>query len=214
MKSVMALEPATAASPALVPLVHVGFALTGVMTTHSRPTASLSRSPLVPERRALRRSFSRPVHRLVPVRALSADIDPVARLPFLFRHAFSLIALGTLLLGRGPWTLGLASVFLYGSGLGLSISSTNLWIGEANPASPRRRAEPGEFHVDHRALAFPSLVALGDHLHRMSSVLDALAAIAAVLALALAASRFQTASPSSATSPMPAAPDFIVQQKP
>ena len=33
MKSVMALEPATRASSALVPLVHTGFALTGVMTT-------------------------------------------------------------------------------------------------------------------------------------------------------------------------------------
>ena len=51
------------------------------------------------------------------------------------------------------------------------------------------------------ALASPSLVALGDHLHRISVVLDALAGVAVLLALALAASRFETASYSGGKSP-------------
>jgi fucose permease len=58
------------------------------------------------------------------------------------------------------------------------------------------------------ALASPSLVALGDHLRRMSLVLDALAAVAALLALAFAASRFETTTYSGGKAPAPVALDL------
>ncbi len=208
MKSAVALDPTTRASSALVPLVHTGFALTGVMTTLLGPLL-----PSLAAHWSLNDAHSGDLFLAQFIGSflfalLCGHLIPLRGFRFCFVGAFVLIALGTFLLGRGSWTLGLAAVFLYGSGLGLSISSTNLWIGETNPDARAGALSLVNFTWTIGALLSPSLVALGDHLHRMSLVLDALAAVAALLALALAASRFQTASRSSDAAPMPAALDF------
>jgi MFS transporter, FHS family, glucose/mannose:H+ symporter len=123
---------------------------------------------------------------------------------FCFATGFAMIALGTFLLGRGPWTLGLGAVFLYGCGLGLAITSTNLWIGEANPASRASALSLANFTWTVGALASPAVVALGDQFHRTSVVLAALAALAALLGTVFAASRFETAQPVAGESAAPA----------
>jgi len=208
MKSVMALEPPTPASNALVPLVHAGFALTGVMTTILGPLL-----PSLAAHWSLNDAHSGDLFLAQFIGSflfalVCGHLIPRRGFRFCFVGAFALIALGTFLLGRGPWTLGLEAVFLYGSGLGLSISSTNLWIGETNPDARAGALSLVNFTWTIGALASPSLVALGDHLHRMSLVLDALAAVAALLALALAASRFETATYSGGKSPAPVALDL------
>lgn len=201
----MPLESAAPASRALVPLVHAGFALTGVMTTILGPLL-----PSLAAHWSLNDAHSGDLFLAQFIGSfLSAlvcgHLIPVRGFRFCFVSAFAMIALGTFLLGRGPWTLGLASVFLYGSGLGLSISATNLWIGEANPASRAGALSLVNFTWTIGALASPSLVALGDHLHRMSLVLDALAVLAVLLALAFAASDFAVAVPSGNESTAPVA---------
>ncbi len=201
MKSAMALESATRPSGGLVPLVHVGFALTGVMTTLLGPLL-----PSLADHWSLNDARSGDLFLAQFIGSflfalVCGHLIPRRGFRFCFVAAFSLIALGTFLLGRGPWTLGLAAVFLYGSGLGLSISSTNLWIGETNPHARAGAISLVNFTWTIGALASPSLVALGDHLHRISVVLDALAGVAVLLALALAASRFETASYSGGKSP-------------
>ena len=73
-----------------------------------------------------------------------------------------------------------------------------MWIGETNPnARAGALNSLVNFTWTIGALLSPSLVALGDRLWgEVSQVLDALAAVAALLALALAASSLPTASPS------------------
>lgn len=208
MKSATALEPSTAASRALVPLVHAGFALTGVMTTILGPLLpSLAAQWSLNDARSGDLFLAQFIGSFL-FALVCGHLIPLRGFRFCFVGAFVLISLGTFLLGRGSWTLGLAAVFLYGSGLGLSISSTNLWIGETNPHARAGALSLVNFTWTIGALASPSLVALGDHLHRMSVVLDALAVAAALLALALAVSRFETSTYSGGKSTVPVAWDL------
>jgi FHS family glucose/mannose:H+ symporter-like MFS transporter len=188
-------EPAVPASAPRVLIIHAGFALTGVMTTLLGPLL-----PSLAAHWSLNDAHSGDLFLAQFIGSflsaiLCGHLIPLRGFRFCFVTAFSLIALGTLLLSRGPWTLGLVSVFLYGSGLGLSISSTNLWIGEANPGRRAGALSLVNFTWTIGALASPSLVALGDHLHQMNLVLAALAAAAALLALAFAALHFKRAAP-------------------
>jgi MFS transporter, FHS family, glucose/mannose:H+ symporter len=191
----MPYKPVVPASAPRVLIIHAGFALTGVMTTLLGPLL-----PSLAAHWSLNDAHSGDLFLAQFIGSffsaiLCGHLIPLRGFRFCFVTAFSLIALGTLLLGRGPWTLGLTSVFLYGSGLGLSISSTNLWIGEANPGRRAGALSLVNFTWTIGALASPSLVALGDHLHQMNLVLAALATAAALLALAFAASHFERAAP-------------------
>jgi FHS family glucose/mannose:H+ symporter-like MFS transporter len=198
VKSIMPLKSVAPASGARLLIIHVGFALTGVMTTLLGPLL-----PSLAAHWSLNDAHSGDLFLAQFIGSflcaiLCGHLIPLRGFRFCFVTAFSLIAVGTFLLGRGPWTLGLAAVFLYGSGLGLSISSTNLWIGEANPAGRAGALSLVNFTWTIGALASPSLVALGDHLHRMRLVFAGLSAVAALLALAFALSHFERSAPSNA----------------
>jgi MFS transporter, FHS family, glucose/mannose:H+ symporter len=193
MESLMACNPQGRVSGGLVPLVHAGFALTGVMTPLLGPLL-----PTLAAHWSLNDARSGDLFLAQFIGSfLSAlfcgRLISLRGYRFCFVTAFGMIALGTLLLGRGPWTLGLAAVFLYGCGLGISITSTNLWIGEAHPATRAGSLSLVNFTWTIGALASPALVALGDHFHHTSLVLDGLAAVAALLVVAFAASRFERA---------------------
>ncbi|MFY9802436.1 MAG: MFS transporter [Candidatus Acidiferrales bacterium] len=191
----MTPKPAGSASGGLVPLVHAGFALTGIMTTLLGPLLpTLAAHWSLNDARSGDLFLAQFIGSFLSA-VFCGRLISLRGFRFCFVAAFGMIALGTLLLGRGPWTLGLAAVFLYGSGLGVSITATNLWIGEANPGGRAGALSLVNFTWTVGALASPSLVALGDHFQQTTLVLTALAGVAAVLAASFAASRFETAAP-------------------
>jgi MFS transporter, FHS family, glucose/mannose:H+ symporter len=189
----MALKSAEPASGTRLLIVHAGFALTGVMTTLLGPLL-----PFLAAHWSLNDAHSGDLFLAQFIGSflfaiLCGRLISLRGFRFSFVTAFAMIALGTLLLGRGPWTLGLAAVYLYGSGLGLSITAVNLWIGEVHPAGRAGALSLVNFTWTIGALASPSLVALGDHFHQMSLVLASLAAVAALLGVAFASSNFEDA---------------------
>jgi fucose permease len=174
-------------------LIHAGFAITGIMTTLLGPLL-----PFLAAHWSLNDAHSGDLFLAQFIGSflstiLCGRLISLRGFRFCFVTSFASIALGTFLLGRGLWTLGLVAVFLYGSGLGVSITSINLWIGEANPAGRAGALSLANFIWTIGALASPSLVAMGDRLHRMSLMLAALASVAALLAMAFAASHFEGA---------------------
>lgn len=197
-------DPASPASGARMLSIHAGFALTGVMTTLLGPLL-----PFLAAHWSLNDAHSGDLFLAQFAGSflstiLCGRLISLRGFRFCFVTSFAMIALGTFLLVRGPWTLGLAAVFLYGSGLGVSITSINLWIGEVNPAGRAGALSLANFIWTIGALASPSLVALGDRLHRMSLVLAALGAVAALLAMVFAASHFESAAAAAETKAGPA----------
>ena len=191
-------DPVSPASGARRLSIHAGFALTGVMTTLLGPLL-----PFLAAHWSLNDAHSGDLFLAQFAGSflstiLCGRLISLRGFRFCFVTSFAMIALGTFLLVRGPWTLGLAAVFLYGSGLGVSITSINLWIGEVNPAGRAGALSLANFIWTIGALASPSLVALGDRLHRMSLVLAALGAVAALLAMVFAASHFESAAAAAA----------------
>ena len=189
---------ASPASGARMLSIHAGFTLTGVMTTLLGPLL-----PFLAAHWSLNDAHSGDLFLAQFAGSflstiLCGRLISLRGFRFCFVTSFAMIALGTFLLVRGPWTLGLAAVFLYGSGLGVSITSINLWIGEVNPAGRAGALSLANFIWTIGALASPSLVALGDRLHRMSLVLAALGAVAALLAMVFAASHFESAAAAAA----------------
>jgi FHS family glucose/mannose:H+ symporter-like MFS transporter len=189
----MSAEPVSPSSGARMLLIHAGFAITGIMTTLLGPLL-----PFLAAHWSLNDARSGDLFLAQFIGSflstiLCGRLISLRGFRFCFVTSFASIALGTFLLGRGPWTLGLVAVFLYGSGLGVSITSINLWIGEVNPAGRAGALSLANFIWTIGALASPSLVALGDRLHRMSLMLAALASVAALLAMAFAASHFEGA---------------------
>jgi MFS transporter, FHS family, glucose/mannose:H+ symporter len=186
-------DPVSPASGARMLSIHAGFALTGVMTTLLGPLL-----PFLAAHWSLNDAHSGDLFLAQFAGSflstiLCGRLISLRGFRFCFVSSFAMIALGTFLLVRGPWTLGLAAVFLYGSGLGVSITSINLWIGEVYPAGRAGALSLANFIWTIGALASPSLVALGDRLHRVSFVLAALGAVAALLAMVFAASHFESA---------------------
>ncbi len=189
----MVFRPASSASGTRLLIVHAGFALTGVMTTFLGPLL-----PFLAAHWSLNDARSGDLFLAQFIGSflsaiLCARLISLRGFRFCFVAAFAMIALGTFLLGRGPWTLGLMAVYLYGCGLGLSITAINLWIGEAHPSGRAGALSLANFTWTIGALASPSLVALGDQFHQMSLVLASLAVVAILLAAAFAASNFEVA---------------------
>lgn len=99
---------------------------------------------------------------------------------------FGLTAAGSMLLGLGSWIVGLLSVFIYGTGLGVTIACTNLWVSESNPEKRSSALSLLNLAWGIGAVACPFLFA---SLHRNAMgdfMAPALAAAFAVIALLLA----------------------------
>lgn len=114
-------------------LLHAGFALTGVVTTLLGPIL-----PALMQRWGL---HDREAGRLLATQflgstcgvALSSALVPRLGFRRSLVFGFAVISVGVGGLGVGSHGAGLASIFLYGIGLGLVIPATNLAVAEANP---------------------------------------------------------------------------------
>ncbi|HXN72873.1 MAG TPA: MFS transporter [Candidatus Acidoferrales bacterium] len=110
---------------------------------------------------------------------------------FCFVVGFALIAIGLATLGRGTWIVGLLSVFIYGCGLGFSVGSTNLWVGESNPSRRAGALSLVNFSWTVGALAAPPIVSLADRTQHTWPIVLVLAAVAFLLTLAFSVSKFE-----------------------
>lgn len=120
-------------SPQLLAVSHIGFVLTGVVTTLLGPVIpALSARWLLADAQAGALFTAQFAGSMIGVAASSWLI-----VRFGFNHSlsgsFGLMAAGVAGLAAGPWSAGMLSVLIYGMGLGVTIPATNLLISEMNP---------------------------------------------------------------------------------
>ncbi|MCI0403055.1 MAG: MFS transporter [Acidobacteria bacterium] len=166
-------------------LIHVGFILTGVVTTLLGPILPvLSTHWSLLDKQAGYFFTAQFVGSMVGV--LASGLRPSAQG---YRTAlvsgYALMAAGTSALSLGGWRLALGSVFCYGIGLGITIPTTNLLVAEANP--DRRGAALNLLNLcwGIGAIGYPPIVALSQAANHVSTVLFILAATLAVTCLFL-----------------------------
>jgi MFS transporter, FHS family, glucose/mannose:H+ symporter len=188
----MDTNPKLATSRYLIFLVHLGFILTGIVTTLLGPLLpTLATQWNMKDARSGDFFLAQFLGSLICVMVCGRLLrDRGFR--FCFTAAFALMTIGLAFLGRGSWIAGLVSVFVYGCGQGFSIGATNLWVGESNPSRRSSALSLVNFSWTIGALMSPSLVALGDKTHHIWLIVLALSLVAALLTIAFSFSDFET----------------------
>ena len=167
-------------------VVHAGFAVTGVITTLLGPLL-----PVLINRWALTDARAGAFFSAQYFAALAGAVTLSTLLAWrgyklVFVGGFALIAVGISALLHGNLMMGFAATGVYGYGLGLILSATNLWVAET--AGPRRAAAISIVNVAWGlgAISCPALVAFAQNVHAVSALLTGLGALAGAAALTLA----------------------------
>jgi MFS transporter, FHS family, glucose/mannose:H+ symporter len=102
-----------------------------------------------------------------------------------------LMTVGVLMLARGGWVLGLASVSVFGVGFGATTPAVNLFIADANPGKRASALNLVNASWGIGAMGCPLLVAAAQRVHRPSLFFYGLAAGLLALAALLLPVRFE-----------------------
>lgn len=167
-------------------VVHAGFVVTGVVTTMLGPLLPvlISRWSLSDARAGL---FFSAQYFAALAGALTLSSLLVWRgYKMVLVAGFALIALGVSTLVLGNQMMGLAATGVYGYGLGLILSATNLWVAEV--AGARRAAAISIVNVAWGlgAIACPALVAFAHKANAVPTMLVCIGACAGAAAVTLA----------------------------
>lgn len=120
-------------SPAAVILVHAGFIITGIVTTLLGPMLPILISRwFLTDRRAGLFFTAQFLGSMLGVGAIGVLLKRGYRRTLVL--GFSLIAVGVAGLTAKNYFAALAATGLFGGGLGVVLSSTNLWVAEIFPA--------------------------------------------------------------------------------
>ena len=173
-------------------LIHVGFVLTGVMTTLLGPTL-----PIL----SVRWSLNDAQAGYLFTSQLASSIIGVAISSWLIqRRGYRLtLMLGMVLMGLGAgvlaaanWGVGLTSVGVYGAGYGVTSATANLLISELNPTRRAAALNLLNFSWGIGAVGCPFLVAILQRANRMTVFWYGMALLLALEALCLALIRLPT----------------------
>jgi FHS family glucose/mannose:H+ symporter-like MFS transporter len=171
-------------------LVHAAFVLTGVMTTLLGPML-----PVLSARWSLNDTqagylFTAQFATSIVGVALSSVLIQRYGYRLTLLLGLSFMALGCGVLAWASWMIGLASVCVYGAGLGLTIPTANLLIAEANPDKRAAALNLLNFSWGIGAVACPFVVAALQRLQRTVLFWYGMAAALALLAACFAWIRF------------------------
>jgi MFS transporter, FHS family, glucose/mannose:H+ symporter len=185
MKSFLALPSSDLRT---LPLLHVGFVVTGVFTVMLGPVL-----PLLAQRWGLTDSqtanfFTAQFGGLLLGVALSSYVlDRTYRPAFV--SGFLLMGFGAATLGIGPWQMALPSLFCMGFGNGFITAATNLWVGEVMQEGKARALSFVNFSWTIGAVSCPFLFQYFASPRAFRQVLDAVCAVSVLVAAAFALSR-------------------------
>lgn len=167
-------------------ILHATFVLTGVVTTLLGPLL-----PVLSAKWSLTDSqagylFTAQFVGSMGGAALSSPLILRLGSRRLLAVGFGMMALGVATLGAGAWVLAVGSILCYGTGLGLTIPTTNLLVSEANPNRASAALNILNFAWGAGAVACPVLVAWLVPRHATGLGLLGLGALLAGSAFALA----------------------------
>ena len=189
----MVSTPAHASPPRTgTALIHVGFVLTGVMTTLLGPTL-----PILSARWSLNDAQA---GYLFTSQFASSIIGVAISSWLIQRRGYRLtLLLGMVLMGIGAgslaaanWGVGLTSVGVYGTGYGVASATSNLLISELNPNRRAAALNLLNFSWGIGAVGCPFLVAILQRANRMTVFWYGMALLLALEALCLALIRLPT----------------------
>lgn len=171
-----------------LPLMHIGFIVTGVFTVMLGPVL-----PLLAQRWSLTDSqtanfFTAQFGGLLLGVAASSYILHNRYRPA-FVSGFLLMGLGAATLGRGPWQLALLSLLAIGFGNGFITAATNLWVGEAIPEGKARALSFVNFSWTIGAVSCPFIFQSFATPKAFLQVLGALGVSTVIVAIVFAFSR-------------------------
>ena len=177
--------PSTSAqtSPVLTAYVHSGFVVAGAVTILLGPIL-----PMLAARFSLKDAqtgyfFLAQFLAAILGSAVSSYLIPRWGFKKSFLASFILIAVGVATLGRFEWIGTLASIAIYGAGLGFLSPATNLWVGEAARTGRAGALNLINFSWTAGAMACPFLVQFFDGRNTLLTLVTGLATAAAILAV-------------------------------
>lgn len=166
-------------------LLHLGFVLTGVVNTMLGPMLpALSARWTLSDAQAGYLFSTQFAGSMLGVMGSSVLTTRRGHRPCLVL-GLALMALGSIALVAGDWTLGLVATLSFGVGLGLAIPTTNLLISELNPEKRTAALSLINFSWGAGAAVCPFLVAAMLRMHRHSHLLDAIAGLLILVAISL-----------------------------
>jgi FHS family glucose/mannose:H+ symporter-like MFS transporter len=168
-------------------VIHAGFVVTGIVTTLLGPVLPIliARWSISDERAGLFFTLQF-CGNLVGIATLGKLISRRGYKPT-FVFGFACMAAGVSMLDLGNQLVGLLATAVFGYGLGLILSGTNLWVAEV--AASRRAAALSVLNVAWGigAIACPPLVMIAQEGHQLSQFLLGVASVAALVAVAIGA---------------------------
>lgn len=167
-------------------VVHAGFAVSGVVTTMLGPLLPvlISRWSLTDARAGI--FFSAQYFAALAGAVTLSTLLAWRGYRLVFVGGFALMAVGTSTLLHGNLMMAFAATGVYGYGLGLILSATNLWVAEIGGA--RRAAAISIVNVAWGlgAISCPALVAFAQKLHAVPALLTCVGVLAGTAAATLA----------------------------
>lgn len=165
--------------------LHLGFVLTGIVTTLLGPLLPvLSAKWNLLDFQAGYLFTSQFVGSMAGV-GLSSVLTPRLGFRRTLALGFALVAIGLTTLDLSTWMIGLASVFGYGMGLGLTIPTTNLLVAELYAGRRAAALNILNFAWGIGAAGCPALAALAFRAHHMSVFFFSLVAATAFVVFSI-----------------------------
>src|SRR4051812_45444628 len=165
-------------------MVHLGFVVTGMVTTLLGPVLPLLAAQWSLDDTRAGYFFTAEFLGSIAGVALSGFIVPKLGFTRSLACGYTLLALGVGMLGvtSATWYLALAGAALYGFGLGITIPATNLWVAERSGAGRAAALNLVNLAWGIGAVAVPALVALAVRAHHLQWLLASIVAAAFVIA--------------------------------
>jgi FHS family glucose/mannose:H+ symporter-like MFS transporter len=173
-------------STRLTLVAHIGFVLTGMVTTLLGPILPFLQSRwFLNDAQAGYFFTAQFVASTVGV-VCSGLIIPRIGFGLSLGVSYLLVAFGMAMMGRGPWALGLAALAISGIGLGIIMPATNLWVAELGESQRGSRLSVLNFAWGIGAVLFPAITGIVSRRGQLHSLFIFLAGFALMFAIVVA----------------------------
>jgi MFS transporter, FHS family, glucose/mannose:H+ symporter len=168
----------------LTVVAHLGFVLTGMVTTLLGPILPFLQSRWLLSDAQAGYFFTAQFAASTAGVVCSGWIMPRVGFGLSLGISYLLVAIGMAMLGGGPWAMGLTALAISGFGLGVIMPTTNLWVAELEEAKRGSRLSVLNFAWGLGAVLFPAItviVSRRGQLHYLFIFLAGCALISAIL---------------------------------
>lgn len=170
----------------LTAVAHIGFVLTGMVTTLLGPILPFLQSRWLLNDAQAGYFFTAQFLGSTAGVVCSGIIIPRMGFGLSLGVSYMLVAIGMAIIGRGPWALGLAALAICGVGLGIIMPATNLWVAEIGEAKRGSKLSVLNFAWGLGAVLFPAVAGIVSRRGQLHVLFLLLASCSLLVAIPLA----------------------------